>query len=363
MCPSANVGSAAKSCPSPNPLPDGERAIGPAPTRRTRNIQPRIAIPPALSPAAFHRRQVGAPVVTCTGQTMGTSWSARIVAAPEGIAAAIQAELDRVVAEMRHWAPDSALSRFNRSDPGRWPPLPIGFAKVLAAALDVADKSDGAFDPAMGALVDLWGFGPPGPREDLPSDTEIAAASAASGRIHIEQDDRRARRHAEAALDFSGIAKGHGVDRVAEMLRSMELHDFLVEVGGELRGEGIKPDGQPWWVDLEAPPDSRLSPIRAALHGLSVATSGDYRRSFVHAGRAYAHTLDPRTGRPLDNGVASVTVLHASCMLADAWATALTVLGPEGMALAEREGLAVHMAVREGTGFAEHLSPALQAML
>jgi len=327
------------------------------------NAEPRIAIPPALSPAAFHRRQADAPVVACAGQTMGTSWSARIVAAPEGVAAAIQAELDRVVAEMSHWAPDSDLSRFNRSPPGRWQPLPIGFAKVLAAALDVAEKSGGAFDPAMGTLVDLWGFGPPGPRSDLPNDTEIAAARALSGRAHVEQDDRRARRHAEARLDFSGIAKGHGVDRVAEMLRSMGLRDFLVEVGGELRGEGIKPDGQPWWVDLEAPPGSRLAPIRAALHGLSVATSGDYRRSFAHAGRAYAHTIDPRTGRPLDNGVGSVTVLHPSCMLADAWATALSVLGPEGMALAEREGLAAHMAVRDGAGFVEHLSPALQAML
>ena len=147
------------------------------------------------------------------------------------------------------------------------------------------------------------------------------------------------------------------------MLRSMELRDFLVEIGGELRGEGVRPDGQPWWVDLEPVPGSRLAPLRAALHGLSIATSGDYRRSFAHGGRDYAHTLDPRTGRPLDNGVASVTVLHPSCMLADAWATALTVLGPAGMALAEREGLAAHMAVRAGTGFVEHLSPALQAML
>ena len=323
----------------------------------------RIAIPPTLSPAAFHRRRTGAPVVPGAGETMGTSWSARLVAPPEGIAHGIQAELDRVVAEMSHWVPDSALSRFNRSEPGRWQPLPSGFARVLATALEVAEKSDGAFDPAMGALVDLWGFGPPGPRTGIPSEAEIAAARAASGRAHIEQAGRRARRTAPAALDLSGIAKGHGVDRVAEMLRGMELRDFLVEIGGELRGEGIRPDGQPWWVDLEPVPGSRLAPLRAALHGLSIATSGDYRRSFAHGGRNYAHSLDPRTGRPLVNGVASVTVLHPSCMLADAWATALTVLGPAGMALAAHEGLAAHMVVREDMGFVEHLSPALQAML
>ncbi|MBB4837067.1 thiamine biosynthesis lipoprotein [Sphingomonas kyeonggiensis] len=294
---------------------------------------------------------------------MGTSWSARIVAPPEGIALKIQAELDRVVAEMSHWAPDSALSHFNRSEPGRWQPLPIGFAQVLAAALDVAEKSGGAFDPAMGALVDLWGFGPPGPRTGLPGDSEVAAACALSGRSHIELDGRRARRDAPVRLDFSGIAKGHGVDRVAEMLRSMALPDFLVEVGGELRGEGIRPDGQPWWVDFESLPSSAPASFRVALHGLSVATSGDYRRSFAHEGRDYAHTLDPRTGRPLENGVASVTVLHPVCMLADAWATALSVLGREGIALAAREGLAAHMVVREGPAFVEHLSPALQAML
>lgn len=327
------------------------------------SAQPRIAIPQGLSPAAFHRRRAGAPVISCAGETMGTSWSARVVAPPGGIALAIQAELDRVVAEMSHWDPASALSRFNRSEPGRWQPLSPGFARVLTTALDVAGKSDGAFDPAMGLLVDLWGFGPPGPRSGVPGDAEIAAARAASGRAHIEMDDRRARHTAPAALDLSGIAKGHGVDRVAEMLRSMELPDFLVEVGGELRGEGIKPDGQPWWVDLEPVPGSRLVPLRAALHGLSVATSGDYRRSFTHDGRDYAHTLDPRTGRPLENRVASVTVLHPSCMMADAWATALSVLGPDGMALAEREELAAHMVMRDGDGFAEHLSPPLQAML
>jgi thiamine biosynthesis lipoprotein len=292
---------------------------------------------------------------------MGTTWSARIVDPPADIGSRIQAELGRVVAEMSHWDPASALCRFNRSEPGRWQPLPAGFATVLAAAFEVAEKSGGAFDPTMGALVDLWGFGPPGPREGIPDDAEIATAIC--GLSHIEQDDRRARRNAPVALDFSGIAKGHGVDRVAEMLRSMALPDFLIEVGGELRGEGIKPDGQPWWVDLEPVPDSALAPLRAALHGMSAATSGDYRRSFTHAGRSYAHTLDPRTRRPVANGVASVTVLHPCCMLADAWATALGVLGPEGMELVERENLAAHIVVRSATGFAEQLSSALRAMI
>ena len=296
---------------------------------------------------------------------MGTSWLARVVDAPARLQADIEAVLAGVIAEMSHWDLGSDVSRFNHAILGRWQPLPRQFVHVLAAAFAVAEKSDGAFDPAMGLIADIWGFGPAGPREDMPSEDTLREALAVSGRAKIEFDakGRRARRIAPAQLDFSGIAKGFAVDAVVERLLGAGLTDFLVEIGGELRGEGIKPDGQPWWVDLEAVPGARLAPIRVALHSLAVATSGDYRRAFTQGGKTYAHTLDPRTGRPLDNGVASVTVLHEQAMQADAWATALTVLGPTGMALAEREGLAAHMAVRDGAGFREVLSPALEAML
>lgn len=293
------------------------------------------------------------------GTTMGTRWSLQAVAPPVGVHAQVEAVLARVVREMSHWEPGSDLSRFNRSEPGRWQPLPAGFAAVLAAALEVAEASGGAFDPAMGPLVDLWGFGPTGP-QPFPADAAVEDARARSGARHIELDGHRARRTAHAALDLSGIAKGHAVDAVAESLLTTGLRDFLIEIGGELRGEGIKPDGQPWWVALEPVPDLPTAPIRVALHGLCVATSGDYRRTFSHGDRSFAHTLDPRTGRPLANGVASVSVLHPSCMYADAWATALSVLGPGGIALANVQGLAVHMLSRNGE---EHLSAALRAML
>lgn len=293
------------------------------------------------------------------GETMGTSWSVRAVEAPPETRSEVEAALARIVAQMSHWDPGSNLSRFNRAEPGRWQPLPPAFAQVLATSLAIAEASGGAFDPATGILADLWGFGPAGP-QPFPSDAAVAEALARSGHRHIEQDARRARRTAPAALDFSGIAKGYAVDAVAERLRGLGLVDFLIEIGGELRGEGIKPDGQPWWVECEAVPGISALPLRIALHGLSIATSGDYRRGFEADGRRYAHTIDPRTGRPLDNGVASVSVLHASCMHADAWATALGVLGPSGMALAERQGLAARMLVR---GAVEHLSPALKAML
>ena len=294
---------------------------------------------------------------------MGTTWSAKVVGPPPGVRAAIETILATVIAQMSHWEPTSQLSRINAGAPGTWHRIGPEFAQVMQIALGIAGRSGGAFDPAMGVPTDLWGFGPPGPRMGLPTETEIEAARAASGRDAIDFDPlllclRRAR---PVRLDLSGIAKGYAVDAVATRLRALGCADFLVEIGGELLGEGIQPDGQPWWIDVEAPPGLTIAPLRIALHGLAVATSGDYRRSFSEGGASYAHTIDPRTARPVANAVASVTLLHRDCAQADAWASALTALGPdEGMAVAEREGLAAHMLIRHG---GERLSPALQAML
>ncbi len=293
---------------------------------------------------------------------MGTRWSLSAVSPPAGTAAGVQAALDRVVAQMSQWQPDSDISRFNRAAPSRWQPIPAEFARVLKAALLVREASGGAFDPAIGTAADLWGFGPAPAPSDAP-DTQ-ATDAAIDGTIEFDGPGLRARRTDNARLDFSGIAKGFGVDLAAEWLLAGGVRHFLLEVGGELRGHGLKPDGQPWWVEIEQPPrlasGTAFAPLRAGLHDLSVATSGDYRRWLDAGGQQYAHTLDPRTGRPTDSGVRSVTVLHESCMLADAWATALTVLGPEqAMALADAQGLAVQML----TDREEFLSAALRAML
>lgn len=293
---------------------------------------------------------------------MGTTWSVHIVGADEGIAHEIQVALDNVVAQMSNWLPSSDISRFNASQPGRWQLLPSAFQTVLTTALCVAAETDGGFDPATAALTDLWGFGPSGSKP-YPEDDAVLSARTRSGWQHIEQDGKRARRLEPIGLDFSGIAKGYGVDAAAERIRHAGFSDFLIEVGGELRGEGIKADGTPWWVGVERVAGCELAPIRVALHGLSIATSGDYRRNFTRNGRIYSHTIDPRTGYPVSNGVASVTVLHKSCMHADAWATAFTVLGPDGIDLANRLNIPVHMVMREAQGFSERMSEPFAEML
>jgi len=308
------------------------------------------------------------------GLTMGTSWSVRLVADPRldlpRLRLGVQRELDAIVAQMSHWEPESDLGRFNRAEAGSWQPLPEAFFEVLSYALEVAEASGGAYDPGAGALVNLWGFGPER-RHDQPGFTTPGAAAIAAlvGRtgIKLDRDRRRARQPGGVQLDLSAVAKGYGVDQVARHLERQGLRHYLVEVGGELRGAGVKPDGQPWWVALEQPPsmhDTASDPLLLALHGLAVATSGDYRRYVDLDGQRHSHTLDPRNGYPVRNGVASVSVIHPECMAADALSTALTVLGADqGLRFAEERGLAARWLIRDGDALIERMSAAFLEML
>ncbi len=316
-------------------------------------------------------------VIALRGETMGTTWHAQFAAPRDCDTAAIQRAIHRaivsrlagIVAAMSHWVPTSLLSRFNRAAAGTWTTLPTDFARVMVRALAIAETTGGAFDPAIGRLVDAWGFGPI-PVEGLPSEPQIEAAMARSGWRHLAlststTSTSRTSRSATGthllqpggiALDLSGIAKGYAVDAVAALLEAAGFVHHLVEIGGELVGAGMRPDGDPWWVDLETPTGTILPPLRVALHGMAVATSGDYRRG--------AHTLDPRTGRAIDTGIVSASVIHRTAMDADAWATALTVLGPvAGLELAREQGLAARLVTLVDGDTCEYLSPGLAAML
>ncbi|MFD1782901.1 FAD:protein FMN transferase [Phenylobacterium terrae] len=299
---------------------------------------------------------------------MGVAWTISALV-PDGLAeaevgAAVQAAVDEVVRQMSDWEAASDLSRFNAASPG-WVEVPPGLLHVVQAGLSLAEATDGAFDPTLGRLVGLWGFGPAGPAADLPADATLAGAPAGWRQVELDLAGRRIRQPGGLALDLSGIAKGYGVDQAAQALEALGVRDYLVEIGGELRGAGVKSSGEPWFVEIEPPPGFAADePILVALHELSIATSGEWRRAVDHGGRRYGHTLDPATRRPLDNGVEQVTVLHAECMQADALCTALAVMGPvAGLAFADAEGLAALFVVREGGGLAERQSRAFAAML
>jgi FAD:protein FMN transferase len=316
-----------------------------------------------------------AQVQRLAGRSMGCPWS--VTLAVEGafdrarVEAGICAVLDRVIDQMSTWEPESVISRFNRAAVGSWLPLPEQFALVLGAALHVAAASGGALDPTAGELVTRWGFGstarhnqpgfaPPAPRD-------ISAAMQRCGWKQLRVDTHTMRLHQPGALqlDLSAVAKGFAVDEVSRFLRGESLAHHLVDIGGELRGEGRKPDGQPWWVQVQRPVGGEQLPVsRIALHGLSVATSGDQLQAYTADGRRYSHCIDPRSGTPIDNGVCAVTVLHRDCMLADAWSTALMVLGAEaGMAVAEQQQLAAQWLVRADAGITEHASSDWHALL
>ncbi|MEO3474289.1 FAD:protein FMN transferase [Roseomonas sp. CAU 1739] len=326
----------------------------------------KVLIPTAFAPPSPPR---GLPVQVLDGATMGTSWSVRCVAGGDAgrLRAEIERRLDRVISEMSGWRADSALSRFNRLPAGGTMVLPPGFRGVLECALATAAASGGAFDPTIGPLVDLWGFGAvPTIHEGPPPQGAMAEALGRVGWRQLAIDAAGGlRQPGGVALDLSGIAKGHAVDLVADGLEAAGVTCYLVEIGGELRGRGVKPDGSPWWVALERPVPDQAPGYLVALHDLAVATSGDYRRNFVHGGVTYGHTIDPRSGWPIAPDVVAVTVLHRRCMQADALATALAVLGlPAGLDHATRHGIAALVVARDAAGrIAEHMSPALAAML
>ncbi|WEK46574.1 MAG: FAD:protein FMN transferase [Candidatus Andeanibacterium colombiense] len=325
-----------------------------------------LLLPLEVDPARLVR-PAAPDLFALSGAAMGTAWSLQIggPADPHAALTLVQGALDEVVGEMSQWEPGSELSRFNRAEPGSWHKLSPGFAHVLRVGLALAAKTDGAFDPALGAVVDLWGFGPPVADRIPPAPEALAEARERSGwrRLEFDAEGRRARQPGGLQLDFSGIAKGHGVDRAVRALERAGHSCFLLEVGGELAARGLRPDGYPWWVDIETPPEADLAEIRIGLTGMAAATSGDYRRFVEAEGTRFAHTLDPRSGAPLAGAVPSVTVLHPECMIADALATAITVLGPDrGIALAEEAQVAAILLLEDRGGWSRRLSSRAQAM-
>lgn len=297
----------------------------------------RVIVPP---PPVEPRPDRGATVMRVGGATMGATWSAAFTHASvsaETARAAIQAALDGVVVQMSPWEPASDLNRYNAASAGAWVELPPDLLHVADAALRIAAETDGAFDPTLGALIDLWGFGPKPFRGAPPTVEEITAARSVSGWRRLAQDGSRLLQPGGLRLDLGGVAKGFGVDRAMGALQALGVANALVEVGGELKGAGAKPDGSPWWVSLEPPPGARAHEETViALSGWAVATSADHRRAFTHEGRRYGHTLDPATGAPLQAAALSATVIHRDCMAADAYATA-ALASPAGGLLARAD--------------------------
>ncbi len=280
------------------------------------------------------------------GETMGTTYSIQITGKIsrkqlENIHRKIEAELAEINRQMSTWDKESEISRFNHSKTTDPFPCSADFAQVVRRALELSDKTGGAFDPTLQPLLNLWGFGSEAQKNTVPSKGEIAAVKQLTGwkKLSVNADGKLIKSEPELSLDLGAIAKGYGVDAVAGILNAAGLENWFVEIGGEVVVRGHNPDGNPWRIGIQFPTTNPIDDRfqgKVHLSGGAVATSGDYRNYIEEGGKLYSHILDPRTGQAVLSETASVTVIAPNCTVADGLATALFVMGAdEGIALVE----------------------------
>ena len=252
---------------------------------------------------------------------------------------------------------------FNRSTKNGWFPVSQETLDVVVMAQEISQQTQGAFDISVASLVRLWGFGPDYQQQQIPDADSVAKMLEEVGFLNLEVDRAasRLRKHSAISIDLSAIAKGFGVDQVADYLDGIGAESYMVEVGGEIRAKGLKPGNAPWRIAIESPQVQQLGEQKEAQRkvqkiidvvDLAVATSGDYRNYFEKDGQRYSHTIDPKTGYPITHNLASVTVLSDSAARADALATAFSVMGAEqAMAFATAYNIAAYFIIKESDGF------------
>ncbi|WP_265497475.1 FAD:protein FMN transferase [Providencia rustigianii] len=308
------------------------------------------------------------------GQTMGTYYSVKYVTdssepTPEVIQTEIDKRLEEVNDQMSTYRPGSELSRFNQSTEVNVPfPVSAATAKVVSKAIEINKLTDGSLDVTVGPLVNLWGFGPEGRVTKAPTDEDLAKRRAWIGIDKLAvQDNNLIKTIPELYVDLSSIAKGYGADVVAEYLESININNYMVDIGGEVRTKGKNGKDAPWRIAIEKPATDGVSQTAQEIiepGDLSIATSGDYRNYFEQDGVHFSHTIDPKTGKPISHKLVSITVLADDCMTADGLSTGLNVLGPEaGLALAEKMNVPVFMIVKTDKGFEERYTKAFEPFL
>lgn len=297
------------------------------------------------------------------GTTMGTYFAVTYIAGDKtptenDVRSRIERRFAEINKRMSTYDEDSELSRFNKFRRVNTPfPVSKDLVKVVKEAIRLNGVTNGALDVTVGPLVNLWGFGPDGRPNKIPSEDAVKRAKQRCGIANLAvKDGALIKKIPELYLDLSAIAKGYGVDAIAELLESLDVERYLIDVGGEVRGHGAGTRGGPWRVAVERPVPEGDAAMDRVIHlvDTSVATSGDYRNYYEENGRRYSHTIDPKTGRPIRHNLASVTVMGESCMTADGLATGLDVMGPKkALDLAERDNLPIVLIVKEGASFRE----------
>lgn len=288
------------------------------------------------------------------GQTMGTWYSVKIRTSKEdkNLPQKISEYLEAFNRKMSVFDPESEISRINRAKAGEWIRLSPEMSAVMKDASRIWKLSGGAFDPTVGKLVGLWGFGAETPQK-MPSAAEISEALKETGFDKLEFDDdctRIKKKKDNIYINLSAIAKGYGVDRLSELLKEEGYTDFVIEIGGEVIARGNRsPKENGWKIGVAKPAQTRENAFVVSLRDKAVATSGDYRNYYYKDGQKYSHTISPRSGYPVKHNLASVTVFGDSSMEADALATAAMVMGEKkALKFANDNNLAFILFVRRG---------------
>lgn len=302
-------------------------------------------------------------LLSFTGTTMGTTYSVKFTAAAVGsfnvlfLKDKVDSVLVEVNRQMSTYIPESEISLFNTRRETEWYKISPDFARVLSVAMEVSEQSGGAFDITVSPLINLWGFGPQIHENEIPTDEDILQSKKFVGYWNLTVDTKNNRIKKsipELTIDLSAIAKGFGVDKVAEYLEERGFKNYMVEIGGEVRTKGHPATASEWKIGISTPDDNFGIQKVLHLNDISVATSGDYRNYFERDGVRYSHTIDPNTGKPITHNLASVSVMHPSCMYADAYATAMSVMGAEkAMEFAEKTGLDIYLLKKEAKEFIE----------
>lgn len=309
-------------------------------------------------------------LVSFSGPTMGTTYTVKFYTNENMDDTGrykddVDAVLVRINELMSTYDPESELSRFNKLPINTGMNISSDLAYVIDQAQMISRMSDGEYDVTVGPLVNIWGFGPGKKTDTVPTADAISQAQQKVDFSAISLSGQTLSKTKDIYIDLSSIAKGYGVDKVAKTLERLGVESYLVEVGGEIVSKGVKPDGEPWRVAIESPNGGHSVVQKVVtVSNVAIATSGDYRNYFERNGVRYSHTINPKTGKPITHRLVSVTVIEKNTTLADGFATAITVLGPEkGLAFAQKNGLAVYMLVKENLGYVEQYSKAFEPYL
>ena len=306
-----------------------------------------------------------------SGPTMGTTYNIKYIPSettpsPEVLQAEVDRLLEEVNDQMSTYRKDSELSRFNQNQSSEAFEVSPQTATVVKEAIRLNGLTLGALDVTVGPLVNLWGFGPEARPEVVPTDAELAERKANTGIVHLSVEGNTLSKDIpNLYVDLSTIAKGWGVDVVADYIQSEGIQNYMVEVGGEMRLKGVNREGVAWRIAIEKPSVEERAIQEIIEPGdMAIATSGDYRNYFERDGVRYSHIINPETGKPINHKVVSVTVLDKSSMTADGLATGLMVLGEEqGMKIAEKNNIPVFMIVKTENGFKELASSAYKPFM